>query len=228
MIVHCRQNRTGADQTADSLADLGCKPVTMAADLSVPSEAECLVAKAWAELGVVHTWINNAGADVVTGDAAGFAFEEKLRRLLDVDVVGAIRLSRAVAEKMQGQSSSQAASITFIGWDQATVGMEGDAGQLFGPAKAAVMAFANSLAQSLAPKIRVNTVAPGWIQTAWGQSASDYWDTRAKSQSLMGRWGRPEDVAAAVAFAADPANTFLTGQVIEINGGWNRRYDRGP
>ena len=55
--------------------------------------------------------------------------------------------------------------------------MEGDAGQMFGPVKAAVMAYANSLAQSVAPAIRVNTVAPGWIQTAWGESASEYWDT---------------------------------------------------
>ena len=101
--------------------------------------------------------------------------------------------------------------------------MEGDAGQMFGPVKAAVMAFAASLAQTLAPKVRVNTVAPGWIQTKWGESASEYWDNRAKSQALMGRWGSPQDVAKAIMFASDPDNTFLTGQIVNVNGGWNRK-----
>jgi 3-oxoacyl-[acyl-carrier protein] reductase len=71
----------------------------------------------------------------------------------------------------------------------------------------------------------VNTIAPGWIRTSWGESSSEYWSDRAKNQSLMHRWGKPEDVAKAVLYAADPDNTFLTGQTIDINGGWNRRRD---
>ena len=115
--------------------------------------------------------------------------------------------------------------MIFVGWDQAPAGMEGEAGMMFGPVKAAVMAFANSLAQTVAPHVRVNTVAPGWIQTAWGETVQGYWNDRAKSQALMNRWGHPEDVAEAVAYLTSPASEFITGQTIEVNGGFNRRFE---
>lgn len=225
LLVHYRANQSGAEQTAAELEELGCQTVLLAADLAVEDDRQLLVETAFDRLGPVQTWVNNAGADVLTGDAGSMSFADKLDRLLNVDVVGTILLSRMVADRMQHQGADPPASITLIGWDQAPHGMEGDAGQMFGPVKAAVMAFAASFAQSVAPKVRVNTVAPGWIQTAWGKSTSDYWSQRAKGQSLMGRWGTPDDVARAVLFAADPQNSFLTGQTIEVNGGWNRRYE---
>jgi 3-oxoacyl-[acyl-carrier protein] reductase len=119
---------------------------------------------------------------------------------------------------------SDPAAVVFIGWDQAPHGMEGDAGQMFAPVKAGVMAFAASLAQHVAPHVRVNTIAPGWIQTAWGASTRGYWQDRAKQQSLMHRWGTPEDVARAVVYVTDPKNSFLNGQTINVNGGWNRKH----
>mgnify|MGYP001814847674 FL=1 len=106
--------------------------------------------------------------------------------------------------------------------------MDGEAGQMFGPVKAAVMSYARSLAQSVAPLIRVNTVAPGWIRTAWGEDVSDYWNERAKAESLMNRWGHPDDVAKAVVYLADPNNTFVTGETINVNGGWDRTLREPP
>ena len=85
------------------------------------------------------------------------------------------------------------------------------------------MAFTRSLTQSLAPEVRVNCLAPGWIRTAWGERASEYWQERAVRQSLRGRWGTPEDVARAAVFLASPAADFITGQVIPVNGGF--RYE---
>ena len=104
--------------------------------------------------------------------------------------------------------------------------MEGDAGQMFGPIKAAVISFSQSLAQDLAPHVRVNCVTPGWIKTEWGKTTDDYWDRRARTSSLMNRWGTPEDVAAGVVFLISDQAGFVTGQVLDINGGWNRRFDR--
>lgn len=98
--------------------------------------------------------------------------------------------------------------------------MAGDPGEMFGPIKAAVMAFAKSQAQTLAPHVRVNCVAPGWIQTAWGEEASEYWDQRAKREALRGRWGTPADVASTVAFVVSDEADFLNGQVIPVNGGF--------
>ena len=226
LLVHYRKNRMGAEQTIAAVAPLGCDASIISADLSIADDRTQLIDEAWKRLGPVQTWVNNAGADVLTGHAASLGFNAKLRHLMDVDVIGTIDLSRTVADRLIHQSPASAfpPSMVFIGWDQAVKGMEGDAGQMFAPAKAAVMAFAVSLAQSVAPQVRVNTIAPGWIQTSWGESTSDYWNDRAKQQSLMHRWGKPEDVAKAVVYVADPANTFLTGQTIDINGGWNRTF----
>ncbi|MCA9136569.1 MAG: SDR family oxidoreductase [Planctomycetales bacterium] len=234
LVIHYRRNRSGAEQTARLVQAIGCRVDVVQADLCDPDQRSRLVDFAWDFLGVPTTWVNNAGADVLTGDARKLSFTEKLDRLIATDVLATIDLSRQVIERMMdgiGPDASHAndsqpnlfpPSMTFIGWDQAPFGMEGDAGQMFGPVKAAVMAFANSLAQEVAPAIRVNTVAPGWIKTAWGESTDSYWDNRAKAESLMDRWGSPADVARAVCFVADPANTFCSGQTIHVNGGWNR------
>jgi 3-oxoacyl-[acyl-carrier protein] reductase len=84
------------------------------------------------------------------------------------------------------------------------------------------MGFSRSLARSLAPKVRVNCVAPGWIKTAWGAHASDVWQQRAVRESMLGRWGEPADIAAAVHFLVSPDAGFVTGQVVNVNGGFRR------
>lgn len=231
ILVHYFRNQSGAEATAAQIKKLGIAAEIVSADLCQSLDRQRLVDRAWEFLKQPMTWVNNAGADVLTGEMEGKTFDEKLACLIKTDVLGTIGLSRTVADRMRADIEQQEIestfppSMTFIGWDQAPLGMEGDAGQMFGPSKAAVMAFANSLAQEVAPLIRVNTVAPGWIQTKWGESTSDYWDRRARDQSMMKRWGKPEDVATAVCFFADPANTFCSGQTMNVNGGWNRRFE---
>jgi 3-oxoacyl-[acyl-carrier protein] reductase len=109
--------------------------------------------------------------------------------------------------------------IVNVGWDQAETGMEGDSGQLFGAVKGAVMAFSRSLAVTLAPGVRVNCLAPGWIRTAWGQGAPRGWQERVVRETPLGRWGTPEDVAAMARWLASPAAAYVTGQVLRVNGG---------
>lgn len=225
--------------TAKEVEGLGKQAIVVQADFA--SEADCgrLVNEAWDKLsgdgqacldGGPQVWINNAGADVLTGQASELSFGEKLQRLFQVDVASTINISRMVRSKMFDDAEQNVCdrSMVFIGWDQAPLGMEGDAGQMFGPVKSAVMAFAASFAQDVAPTIRVNTVCPGWIKTAWGDSTNDYWDHRAKTQALMGRWGRPSDIAQAVNYLTDPENTFCVGQSINVNGGWSRRFPGRP
>jgi 3-oxoacyl-[acyl-carrier protein] reductase len=97
--------------------------------------------------------------------------------------------------------------------------MAGDSGEMFAATKGAVMAFTRSLAKSLAPEVRVNCVAPGWIKTAWGDDASEYWQNRAVKESLLARWGTPDDVARAVRFLVSPDAAFITGEVVRVSGG---------
>jgi len=136
--------------------------------------------------------------------------------LLDVDVKATMFLSREIGERMKKRGSGV---IVNIGWDQAETGMEGDSGQLFAAVKGAVMAFSKSLALTLAPEVRVNCLAPGWIRTAWGSAASERWQKRVRQETPLGRWGTPEDVAEAVRWLVSPAAKFITGQIIRVNGG---------
>ena len=116
-------------------------------------------------------------------------------------------------------SSKAGGVILNMGWDQAETGMEGDSGQLFGASKGAVMAFTKSLALTLAPEVRVNCLAPGWIRTAWGERASEVWQERVRRETPLRRWGTPEDIAQAALWLVSPAAQFITGQTLRINGG---------
>ena len=97
--------------------------------------------------------------------------------------------------------------------------MEGDSGQLFAAIKGAVMCFTRSLALSLAPEVRVNCVAPGWIRTAWGETASATWQERVREETPLRVWGLPEDVAETAVWLASSSARFITGQTIRVNGG---------
>ncbi|OHB77546.1 MAG: 3-oxoacyl-ACP reductase, partial [Planctomycetes bacterium RBG_16_64_10] len=184
-------------------------------DLAEPDGRQRLVQRAFA-WRPVDVWVNNAGADVLTGSAADWSFERKLEQLWRVDVAATIGIARDVGQRMRERGHGV---IINLGWDQAARGMAGDSGELFAAAKGAVMAFSRSLAKSLAPAVRVNCLAPGWIRTAWGATASEPWQQRACHESLLGRWGTPEDVARVCRFLVSPAASFMTGQVVEVNGG---------
>ena len=215
VLVHARGNREGAEQTSAELQSLGAATHIELLDLADLQAQDELVDRAW-EWRDIDIWINNAGVDVLTGETSTQSFEQKLELLWKVDVTATIRRSRLVGQRMQSRGQGV---ILNMGWDQADTGMAGDSGEMFSAIKGAIMAFSTSLAKSLAPAVRVNCLAPGWIRTAWGQQASNYWQDRATAESLLERWGTPEDVAAAAQFLVSPAAQFITGQTIKINGG---------
>ena len=222
VLVHARASRDAAERVAEQVRHRGRRATVLLTDLAEPDGHAALVEQAWSWRGVVDIWVNNAGADVLTGAAADWSFDEKLQRLWRMDVRATIRLSRLVGQRMQQRGGPPPAGVILnVGWDQAERGMAGDSGELFAAAKGAVTAFTRSLAKSLAPQVRVNCLAPGWIKTAWGEQASAYWQERARQESLLQRWGTPEDVARAARFLVAPAAAFITGQVLAINGGFS-------
>jgi 3-oxoacyl-[acyl-carrier protein] reductase len=216
VIVHGRRSRQAAEETAAQVRLAGVRGETLLADVSDADACKRLEEQAWGLWQGLDIWINNAGADTLTGEAAHWPFERKLRELLGVDVTATMLLARGTGRRMLAGAGG---AIVNMGWDQAETGMEGDSGELFAAAKGAVMAFSKSLALSLAPRVRVNCLAPGWIRTAWGEGASQRWQERVRRETPLGRWGTPPDVAAVARWLVSPAAAFLTGQVIRVNGG---------
>ncbi len=221
MVAHANQSFAEAEKLAQEIKATGSHASALRADLRDPAQCQRLVDDAFRgdvfrAAGGVDVWINNAGADILTGEKARLGFDARLEEVWNVDVRATIWLTRAVGERMR---AAKGGVIINTGWDQAETGMEGDSAEIYAAAKGAVMSFTRCAALSLAPKVRVNCVAPGWIQTAWGDGASGEWHDRVVRETPLGRWGRPEDVARVVRFLASSEAEYLTGQIIRVNGG---------
>ncbi len=204
-----------SQEAAELTERLGPDHRLLQADLSTADGCRSIVAEAFAAFENVDVWVNNAGADVLTGEAAGWPPERKLEALLELDLKGTIRCSQLVAARMR-----PGGCILNMGWDHATAdGMAGQDPELFAAVKAAVLGFSKSFARSVAPDVRVNVLCPGWIETAFGADADRGFYDEVAAGTPLGRWGRPEDVAGAAVWLASPAAAFVTGQAVNINGG---------
>ena len=216
VVVHCRNSTAAAERVAAEIRDL-CRGVhVLTADLGRSDQLPAFCEAAWGCFGSVDLWMNNAGVDLLTGEGAKLSYSEKFARLLEVDIQSTVLLSHLVGQRMLNAGRGV---ILNMGWDQADRGMEGASGELFAASKNAVMGFSRSLAVSLAPHVRVNCIAPGWIRTAWGETAGDNWQERVRRETPLERWGEPEDVAKLARFLASDDADFITGQVICVNGG---------
>jgi 3-oxoacyl-[acyl-carrier protein] reductase len=216
LLTH-RASPERAQAVADAIADRGGRALVRQADLATRAECERLVAHANEQLGRIDVWVNNAGADVLTGDAAKWEWERKLDVLLAVDLKGTIACSYAAGEIMRAQE--RGGTIVNMSWDHVTTGMADDDPQLFAAVKGGVLAFSKSLARALAPAVRVNVLCPGWIETSFGSQVDREFHRSVAQATPLGRWGTPQDVAAAALYLASPEAAFVTGQAINVNGG---------
>ena len=216
LVIHCARSLAAAHALAQEVQSLGRRAKVIQADFRDGSSLENFVAQTWSAFDGVDIWVNNAGADVLTGSAADWSYERKLTELLDVDVRAGMLVAKAAGQRLFDAGHG---AILTIGWDQADRGMEGNSGELFAASKNAVMGFSRSLALSLAPRVRVNCIAPGWIKTAWGETASDSWHQRVINETPLRRWGVPTDIANAARFLCSDSASFVTGQIMNINGG---------
>ena len=213
--VSYRENAAGAEATALAIRKLGRRVEVLQVDISRDAEIEALAAWLRERFGRVDAWINNAGADILTGAGGRLSRREKLDLVLAVDVRGTILASWAAVEMMREHGGV----IVNMSWDHISLGMAGENPGLYSAAKGGIASFSKSLARSVAPGIRVNVLAPGFIQTAFGDQADSDWHREVEARTPLGRWGTPEDLVGAAVFLASDESRFMNGQMIMVNGG---------
>jgi 3-oxoacyl-[acyl-carrier protein] reductase len=199
--------RSGAEEAEALAAEIGGR--ALQADVSRADEAARLVEEA----GEVEILVNNAG---VTKDGLiARMSDEDWRLVIDTNLSGTFHTCRAAARTMMRRRSGAIVNLTSV------VGLHGNPGQTnYAASKAGIIGFTKSLARELASRgVRVNAVAPGYIQTA----LTDVLPAEVRSAILantpMGRLGRPEDVAGTVRFLCSDEASFITGEVVLVDGG---------
>ncbi|HEX5633904.1 MAG TPA: SDR family oxidoreductase [Gemmatimonadales bacterium] len=217
LLVTWRANQVGVAAVMRELEGFGTRVSTAQLDLTEPDAHDRLADEVEERMGGADIWVNNAGADILTGEGAKRSLEEKLHYVVDVDLKGTVLASWAAVELMRRQPGGGV--ILNVAWDHVGQGMAGENPMVYAAAKGGILAFSKSLAREVAPRIRVNVLAPGFIETAFGERASSAWREHVETLTPLARWGTPEDVAHAAVYLASDAAAFLTGQTLMINGG---------
>lgn len=217
VVINYNRSREKAEALAGEIESMGREARAVQGDVASPADVEKLMAETRAFLPGIDIWVNNAGADILTGEGAILENEAKLDKLINVDLKGTMNCCRLVAPLMKKQGRG---AIINMSWDLSVHGFEGQNPQMFAAVKAGIMGFSKSLAKSYAPEVRINVLAPGWIETEFAANtmAEDYFRGRLMEIPLA-RFGQPEDVANAALFLASDESSYITGQVININGG---------
>jgi 3-oxoacyl-[acyl-carrier protein] reductase len=214
VLVHYAHSRQGAEEVVRQIKSKGGKALLAQADLSQPAEAARLVHEAHAQLGPLDVWINNAGASANSAETQGMSEIEVFERIMGVDVMGTWRCCREVERYMR-----PGGCILTTGWDRALDGAAGLPNQMYAMSKGAIMSLTRCLAIEFAPHVRVNCIAPGRIENEWSQTLSEKSRRQAVQDIPLQRWGTPDDILNTALFLTSPAASFMTGQVLLINGG---------
>jgi 3-oxoacyl-[acyl-carrier protein] reductase len=204
---------TRAEALESLAAELGDRAHVCVADLSVPEQAESLVARAEDAAGPLWALVNNAG---MTRDMLALRMDDAdFQSVLDVNLIAPFRLAKAA---LRGMLRRRAGRVIAIG---SIVGSTGNAGQAnYAAAKAGLVGLTKALAQEVAPRgVTVNVVAPGMVATKMTDVLSEQQRARIMGAIPLGRMGQPADIAAAVVYLASEEAAWVTGATLHVNGG---------
>jgi 3-oxoacyl-[acyl-carrier protein] reductase len=208
VIVNYLSNASAAQEVVDKIKAAGSNAVAVQADVSNEEGLKNLINEAKNAFGRIDVLINNAG---ITRDNLLVRMNQtEWDDVIQTNFIGVVSLTEAVVDLMQTQGSGKIINLT------STVGVHGNAGQAnYATAKAALIGYTKIRARELMPKIQVNAIAPGLVKT----DMTAKFDLEKLSQTKLGRAAYPKDIAGCVAWLAGSTGDYITGQIIEIDGG---------
>ncbi len=206
-------NLEKAEETAKEVQTLGRKALAIKVDVAKSDDVDKMVGTILAQFGQVDILVNNAG--IARDKLILRMTEEDWDAVLNINLKGTFNCTKAVVRHMSKQRSGKIVNIASV------VGEMGNAGQgNYAASKAGVIGFTKTIAREFAQRgINVNTIAPGYIETPMTDALPDKAKEELKRLIPMDRLGKPEDVAEAVLFLVSEASSYITGQVLNVNGG---------
>lgn len=211
--VHYRGNADGAEAVAEAVRSAGGECAIFQADVGNTDSAAELVKAVQTELGAIEILVNNAGT---TRDTLLMTMKEAdWDAVIDTNLKSVYAVTKPVLRGMFKKRWGRIINITSV------VGVSGQAGQTnYAASKAGMIGFTKSLAREAAPRnVTVNAIAPGFIPTSLTDVLSDELRENVLSTTPLGRMGTPEEIAWGVAFLASERSGFITGQVLNVDGG---------
>jgi 3-oxoacyl-[acyl-carrier protein] reductase len=211
--VNYRCSLDAAREVCSIVSSFGVRVQSFQADVSHDHEATRMVADVVAEFGRIDILVNNAG---ITRDKSFLNMTRTIwEEVLGVNLMGPFNVTHAVLPRMVGLGWGRIINVASV------VGQTGNFGQAnYAVTKGGLIALTMTLAREVARKgVTVNAVAPGFIETDMTKDLPTSVLDSVKAMTPLGRLGKPEEVAAAILFLASPSASFITGQVIPVNGG---------
>ncbi len=214
VVVNYVKNKNAAREVVEEIKKLGSDVIAIQADVGKESDVKRMIEGAVNQFGAIDILVNNAG---IVWDIPIFTKTvEQWERVIAVNLIGTFLCAKYAVPHMKGRKG---ASILNISSTNGIDSLSPDSAD-YDTSKAGVISLTKNLSQALAPDIRVNSIAPGWVDTEINNKLPKSVTKSETEKIALGRFGQPEEIAKAVLFLSSNDASFITGSVLVVDGGY--------